>query len=139
MLVKEAFETIKLHKGISKPKGFVYDNDVSSVRPDPSRFDTEDEENMHKNTDYKMYSEKAEASEEYEQFRGTFKTLNDINDIKVRVEEGEMKDSSSRFELENFRVKIQKIKGSGFTYFFMITIGAVSFYVSTSKAMDRNT
>ena len=85
-----------------------------------------------------MYSERAEASEEYEQFRGTFKTLNDINDLKIRVEEGEMKDSTSRFGLQNFRAKIQKIKGSGFTYFFMITIGAISFYVSTSKAMDHN-
>lgn len=88
MLVKEAFENIKLHKGITKPKGFIYDNDVSSMRPDPSRFDTDDDENRHNNADYRMYQEKAEASGDYEQFRGTFKTLNDINDIKIRVEEG---------------------------------------------------
>lgn len=47
-----------------------------------------------------MYQEKAEAAgEEYEQFKGTFKTVNDINDIKIRVEKGEMKDSARRFDL----------------------------------------
>ena len=52
MIIKEAFETIKLHKGITKPKGFVYDDDPSSMRPNPSRFDTDDEENMHKQTNW---------------------------------------------------------------------------------------
>lgn len=47
-----------------------------------------------------MYQEKAEAGgEEYENFKGTFKTLNDINDIKIRVEKGEVKDSSKRLGL----------------------------------------
>ena len=137
MIIKEAFETIKLHKGITKPKGFVYDDDPSSMRPNPSRFDTDDEENMHKHSDYRMYQERAESSEDYEHFRGTFKTLNDITDIKIRVEKGEMKDSTSRFKLDELRASISKISGSGASYFIFIAIGVVSYIFATSRAVDR--
>lgn len=31
-----------MQKGLIKPVGYVYDHDVKSMRPDPSRFDTDD-------------------------------------------------------------------------------------------------
>ena len=42
LLIKQAYETIKLQKGISKIPGFIYDSDVKSMRPNPSQFDTDD-------------------------------------------------------------------------------------------------
>lgn len=41
-----------------------------------------------------METEKTPEGEQYDQFRNSFKTINDINDVKIRVEEGEMKDLS---------------------------------------------
>ena len=38
ILIKQAYEAIKMHKGLAKPSGFVYDTDTKSMRPDPSRF-----------------------------------------------------------------------------------------------------
>jgi hypothetical protein len=53
------------------------------------RFEVDDEETRKNQADYKMFNEKAEADgEKYEYFKGTFKTLNDINDIKIKVEKG---------------------------------------------------
>ena len=64
LLVKEAFEAIKMQKGLTVPQGYVYDNEDSSMRPNPSQFMTDDEENRHTNADYRMYQEKAEAGGE---------------------------------------------------------------------------
>lgn len=56
------------------------------MRPNPSQFMSEDEEKVHKNADYKMYAEKAESGgEEYMKFKGSFQTIHDINDIKIKV------------------------------------------------------
>lgn len=38
--------------------------------------------------DYTVFSEKAAAHEEYMTFNSSFKTINDINEIKIKVEEG---------------------------------------------------
>lgn len=76
-----------------------------------------------------MYQEKAEAAgEEYEQFKGTFKTVNDINDIKIRVEKGEMKDSARRFDLQSARAKIKAFSGNGMSVYFIVAIAGGFFY-----------
>lgn len=59
LLIKQAYEAIKLQKGLTKPTGFVYDTDTRSVRPDPSKFETDDEENRKSQADYRMYQERA--------------------------------------------------------------------------------
>jgi hypothetical protein len=50
--------------------------------------------------------EKTEGKEEYNKFNTSFKTIHDINDIKIKVEEGVVKDPMKRFNLEKYRVKI---------------------------------
>lgn len=89
LLIKQAYEAIKLQKGITKPSGFVYDRDAKSMRPDPTRFETDDEQNRKSQADFKMYQQRADAAgHDYDHFKATFKTVNDINDIKIRVEKG---------------------------------------------------
>lgn len=63
-MIKKAYEAIKMEKGLLKTPGFVYDTDVKSMRPSPSKFETDDEENRKSQGDYKIYSEKAEAGGE---------------------------------------------------------------------------
>lgn len=53
-----------------------------------------------------MEREKTEGRDEYNTFNTSFRTIHDINDIKIKVEEGEMKDAMKRFNLEQYRVKI---------------------------------
>jgi hypothetical protein len=55
LLIKQAYEAIKMQKGLTKPSGFVYDTDTKSMRPDSSRFDMDDEENRKSQSDYRMY------------------------------------------------------------------------------------
>ena len=43
LLVKEAYEAIKMKKGLMNPQGYVYDSDTTSMRPDPSKFMSDDE------------------------------------------------------------------------------------------------
>lgn len=43
-----------------------------------------------------MESVKAPQSPEYDKFRKSFTTIDDINDIKIRVEQGVMKDSAGK-------------------------------------------
>ena len=49
--------------------------------------------------DYTVESEKAGENDEYMQFNSSFKTIKDINDIKIKVEEGDMPDPTQRFGL----------------------------------------
>ena len=44
--------------------------------------------------------------DKYSQFNSSFQTIHDINDIKIKVEEGEMKDASQRFNLDSMKAKI---------------------------------
>lgn len=39
-------------------------------------------------------------------FNSSFKTINDINSVKIKVEEGEMKDPTSRFNLDKYKARI---------------------------------
>lgn len=82
-----------------------------------------------------MHQEKAEASgEEYDQFKGTFKTLNDINDIKIRVEKGTLRDATSRFKLDDLRASIQRFSSnSGMYILFVMGAGASFFYFQVSS------
>ena len=62
-------------------------------------------------------------------FRNSFKTINDINDIKIKVEEGEMKDASSRFNLGQYKGRISSYSESGNKYLFVILTGLVVFTI----------
>lgn len=42
----------------------------------------------------------------YSQFNSSFQTIHDINDVKIKVEEGDMKDASERFGLNAMKAKI---------------------------------
>ena len=53
--MKEAFEAIKIQKGLMVPQGFIYDDDGRSMRPNPSQFMSDDDENINMGADYKMY------------------------------------------------------------------------------------
>lgn len=39
-------------------------------------------------------------------FNSSFKTINDINDIKIKVEEGVMPDPTERFNLDSYKARI---------------------------------
>ena len=76
-----------MQKGLTVHQGFVQDEDVSSMRPNPSQFMSEDEENVRRDRDYRVEQEKAEAGgEQYAKFKGTFSTIHDINEVRVKVE-----------------------------------------------------
>ena len=58
------------------------------MRPNPEMY-ASDQEEHHKNfRDYTVFSEKAAENEEYMTFNSSFKTIKDINEIKIKVEEG---------------------------------------------------
>jgi hypothetical protein len=76
------------------------------MRPNPEKYSTDDAENAKSFRDYTVFSEKANTSEEYNTFNTSFKTIHDISSIKIKVEEGEMKDPTSRFNLGKYRARI---------------------------------
>ena len=69
-----------------KPQNFVSSQTHSSVRPNPDQFTSEEQENYRTNRDYKIFNEKANSDERYAQFNSSFKTIHDINDVKIKVE-----------------------------------------------------
>lgn len=76
-----------------------------------------------------MFSEKAAGNEEFMSFNSSFKTINDINDIKIKVEEGDMPDPTERFHLDKVRAKISAYSESGSKPFFIILTGLAFFTV----------
>lgn len=64
MLVKEAYEAIKMQRGLINPQPTIYDHEDTTMRPDPSRFTSEGDEYIRTGADYRMHQEKAEAAGE---------------------------------------------------------------------------
>lgn len=99
MTVKEAFESIKMEKGLMKPQHLYKAEDRESIRPNPEKYSTDEAESFKNFRDYTVFSEKASTSDDFTAFNSSFKTINDINSVKIKVEEGEMKDPTTRFGL----------------------------------------
>lgn len=55
------------------------------MRPNPEKYTTDDAENVKNFRDYTVFGEKANSSEEYMVFNTSFKTINDINSVKIKV------------------------------------------------------
>lgn len=88
MTVKEAFERIKMEKGLMKPQNFYKTEEKESIRPNPEKYSTDEAENFKNFRDYTVFGEKASTSDEFMVFNSSFKTINDINSIKIKVDEG---------------------------------------------------
>ena len=43
-----------MQKGLTIHQGFVHDDDASSMRPNPSQFMSDDEENVYKQRDFRV-------------------------------------------------------------------------------------
>ena len=62
-------------------------------------------------------------------FNSSFKTINDINNIKIKVEEGTMPDPTERFGLSKYTARISSYSEGGLKYFFVIMTGLMIFLV----------
>lgn len=69
-------------------------------------------------------------------FNSSFKTINDINDIKIKVEEGEMPDPISRFRLDQFKGRISSYSEGGNKYFFVIMTGLTIFTILANQLFN---
>ena len=69
-------------------------------------------------------------------FNSSFKTISDINEIKIKVEEGEMTDHISRFGLDKFRGRISSYSESGNKHIFMIITGLVVFTILMNQIFN---
>ena len=71
------------------------------------------------------------------QFNSSFKTINDINDIKIKVQEGDMPDPTQRFGLDQYKARISSYSESGNKYFFVIITGLVIFTLLTNEIFNE--
>jgi hypothetical protein len=126
-----------MEKGLMKPQNLYRSEDRASMRPNPEKYATEDAENMKNFRDYTVFAEKASSSEEYMTFNSSFKTIHDINSIKIKVEEGEMKDPTSRFGLDKLRVQISSYSEGGNKYFFVLMTGLTLFTVMMNQIFSE--
>jgi hypothetical protein len=92
VVIKQAFESIKMERGLMKPQNLYPAEDRASMRPNPEKYAAEEEEGSRSNRDYTVFGEKASTSEEFMSFNTSFKTINDINSVRIKVEEGVMPD-----------------------------------------------
>lgn len=106
------------------------------MRANPEKYSMDDSEEVRNFRDYKVYSEKAGDNEDYMQFNSSFKTINDINDIKIKVEDGTMPDPTQRFGLDKFKVKISSYSEGGSKYFFVIMTGLTVFTILTNQLFN---
>ena len=65
MLVKQAFEHIKIEKGLMKPQNFVDTVSHDSIRPNADQFSPDEEEGYRSARDYRVFREKASMDEKY--------------------------------------------------------------------------
>lgn len=136
MIIKQAFESIKMEKGMMKPQNLYRSEDRESMRPNPEKFTTEDSENMKNFRDYTIFAEKTRTKDEYMSFNSSFKTISDINEIKIKVEEGQIKDPISRFGLDKFKGKISSYSESNLKYFFVLIAGLTIFTFLTNEMFN---
>lgn len=85
MVIKQAFESIKMEKGLMKPQNLYPSEQRESMRPNPEKYAADEEEGARSTRDYTVFGEKAAGREEYASFGGSFKTINDINSVKIKV------------------------------------------------------
>ena len=71
-----------------KPQNFVDTTFHDSVRPNANQFTPDEEEGFKSTRDYRIFREKATSDQRFSQFNSSFQTVHDINDIKIKVEEG---------------------------------------------------
>lgn len=77
-----------MERGLTKPQHLYSSSEQTSMRPNPEKYATEEDEQHHSFTDYTMSAEKAGTRDEYATFNASFKTIKDINEVKFKVEEG---------------------------------------------------
>lgn len=70
-------------------------------------------------------------------FNSSFKTIKDINEIKIKVEEGEMPDPISRFNLDKHKGRISSYSESGNKYFFVIMTGLTIFTIMANQLFNE--
>lgn len=70
-------------------------------------------------------------------FNSSFKTINDINNIKIKVEEGVMPDPTERFGLSKFTAKISSYNEAGLKYFFVMMTGLMIFLVIANQSYSQ--
>ena len=56
MIFKQAFESIKMEKGLMKPQNLYTSEDKESMRPNPEKYSMDDAEGMKNFRDYTVYS-----------------------------------------------------------------------------------
>ena len=120
-----------------KPQNLYKSEDRQSMRPNPEKYTAEDAENAKNFRDYTVFAEKASSSEQYMTFNSSFKTIHDINSIKIKVQQGEMKDPTSRFHLDKFKARISSYSESGNKYFFVIIIGLTIFTIMLNQTFSE--
>lgn len=70
-------------------------------------------------------------------FNSSFKTISDINEIKIKVEQGEMKDAASRFGLDKYKARISSYSQTSLKYLFVIITGLTIFTVITTMTFNQ--
>lgn len=70
-------------------------------------------------------------------FNSSFKTINDINEIKIKVEEGVMPDPTERFGLDKHKARISAYSEGGNKYFFVIVTGLTIFTILTNQLFNE--
>ena len=126
-----------MEKGLMKPQQLYASDDRESMRANPQKYSMDEEEGMKNFRDYTVFSEKAAENEEYMRFNTSFKTINDINKIKIKVEEGEMPDPVNRFGLDKFKGRISKYSESGNKYLFVILTGMTAFTIISNEFFNE--
>ena len=79
--------------------------------------------------------------QKYSQFNSSFQTIHDINDIKIKVEEGEMKDSSERLGLDSMKAKIMARSESSMSVIIIGMLGIfgiLAFINQTAEGAEEN-
>ena len=70
-------------------------------------------------------------------FNTSFKTINDINNIKIKVEEVVMPDPIERFKLSKYTAKISSYNETGMKYFFVMMTGLMIFLVVANHSFSQ--
>ena len=71
------------------------------------------------------------------QFNSSFKTISDINEIKIKVEQGEMPDTMKRFNLSEYTGRISSYSESGNKSLFVIVTGLFFLTIFMNQAFSE--
>ena len=126
-----------MEKGLMKPQHLYASDDRESMRANPQKYSMDDEEGMRNFRDYTVFSEKTAENEEFMRFNSSFRTISDINQIKIKVEEGEMPDPVERFGLDKFKGRISSYSETGNKYLFVILTGMTIFTIISNELFNE--